>query len=272
MDAASIQKSTWQSNHSSCKHQQTPFVERVVRTNLAATYQILALQGLDDLTYTHVSSRVPGTDYFFIYPFGLMFEEVTATKLMKVSLGGEILEGTEHQYNRTGYIIHGNIYRARPEINTIIHLHTPASVAVAATKDGLLPLSQWALHFYESLAYHKYNSLALDNSVHGDPLVRDLGEMRAMLMQNHGLLTCGVTAHEALFYVHHLELACQTQCHANHLQQNLIMPSDEVCQQAKRDLLSFERDLGYRDWLAWMRKLDREGIIYDDWETKSHES
>lgn len=265
MDALSFKTSTLPECKQTNQQPHTPFVERVVRTNLAAIYQILALQGLDDLTYTHVSSRVPGADTFFIYPFGLMFEEVTASKLLKVSLDGDIIEGTEHQYNRTGYIIHGNIYKARPEINTIIHLHTPASVAVAAMKDGLLPISQWALHFYDAVAYHKYNSLALDQAIHGSHLVKDLADKKVMLLQNHGMLTCGTTAHEALFYVHHLELACKAQCLALQPQQNLIMPNDEVCRQAKYDLLSFEKDLGYRDWLAWVRKLDRMDIVYDDW-------
>lgn len=265
MDTWSCKQSDLQTNYDENCSQKTPFVERVVRTNLAAIYQILALQKFDDLTYTHVSSRVPGANEFFIYPFGLMFEEVTATRLMKVRLDGTIIEGKEHQYNRTGYVIHGNIYKERPDINTIIHIHTPASVAVSAMEEGLLPISQWGLHFYDAIAYHDYNSLALDHESHGNILVRDLAEKRVMLLRNHGMLTCGSTAHEALFYVHHLELACKAQCLALQANQKLQLPSEAICKQAYHDLTGFEKDIGYRDWLAWMRKLDREGIQYDDW-------
>lgn len=247
------------------KNLNPPFVERVVRTNLAAVYQILALQKMDDLTYTHISARVPEEDSFFIYPFGMTFEEVTASSLLKVSLDGEVLEGTEHSYNKTGYMIHGNIYKNRPDVNTIIHLHTEASIAVSAMKEGLLPISQWALHFYDQVAYHSYDSLVLDHES-GEGLVQDLGSKNVMFLRNHGILTCGKTPHEALFYIHHLELACRTQCMALAQSDKLIMPSKETCQKACSDLLSFEKDLGHRDWLAWIRRLKRENIQYDDWD------
>ena len=137
-----------------------------IKTDLAYAYKILAYLKMDDHTYTHLSARAVNEDEYYIYPFGLRFEEVRADNLLKVALDGEIIEGSEYQYNKTGYIIHGNIYQHRPDVMAIFHLHTPASVAVSIMKDGLLPISQWALHFYNQIAYHEYNSLALDHAVH----------------------------------------------------------------------------------------------------------
>lgn len=224
-----------------------------VKQNLAYAYRILGKLGLGDHTYTHLSARIAGADYYYIYPFGLRFEEVTKDCLLKVSLDGEILEGKEHQYNKTGYIIHGSIYRARPDLNAVYHLHTVPTVAVSAMEEGLLPISQWALHFYGQLAYHEYNSLALDNNVHGNDLVSDLGDKKIMFLRNHGYIVCGATPWEAMFYCHHLEHACRTQIAALSSGQKLVIPSPEICEQTNRDLLSFEKDLGWRDWLAWIR-------------------
>lgn len=228
-----------------------------IRKNLAYAYRIIAMLGLDDHTYTHLSARPQGAEYYYIYPFGMLFEEVEADSLLKVSLEGEILEGSEYQYNKTGYVIHGSIYQKRTGINAIFHLHTSESIAVSAHPKGLMPISQWALHFYNRIAYHDYNSLALDNSIHGNQLLEDLSDKYIMLMRNHGLLTSGNTIHEAMFYLHHLQLACKTQLQSLSMNAELIMPSKEVCNQAVKDLLSFEQDLGARDWHAWVRKLAR---------------
>jgi ribulose-5-phosphate 4-epimerase/fuculose-1-phosphate aldolase len=231
-------------------------VTNKIRQDLVNAYKIIAHLGLDDHTYTHLSARAEDKEAFYIYPFGLRFEEVTIDKLMKVTLDGEILIGKEHQYNHTGYIIHGHIYKARPDINFIFHLHTPAAVSVSTLKDGLLPINQWALHFYQKISYHEYNSLALQQH-HGQSLIRDLGDNMVMLLRNHGSVTCGKTVQEAMFYTHHLELACKAQCLTLAMNREVIMPSVEVCQKSVHDLLSFELDLGMRDWQAWLRLLDR---------------
>ena len=229
-----------------------------LRENLALAYQILAHLKLDDHTYTHLSARPEGANYYYIYPFGLKFDEVTSSSLLRVSLEGNILDGAEYQYNRTGYVIHGNVYLKRPDLNTVFHLHTPATVAVSALKKGLQPLTQWALHFYNKVAYHDYNSLSLDFKTQGQDLVNDLGEKNVMFLRNHGMLACGKTLHEALFYTYHLELASKTQMMILATQQELCIPSEEICEKAVQDLLSFERDLGLRDWLAWERKLSTQ--------------
>ena len=233
-----------------------------IKQNLSYAYRILAHLKMDDHTYTHLSARSDELDQYYVYPFGLCFDEVTPENLLKVSLNGEVIEGREFQYNQTGYIIHGNIYKHRPDVKAVFHLHTPATVAVSAMQDGLLPISQWALHFYGQIAYHDYNSLALDYAMHGSDLVRDLGERNVMLMRNHGMLTCGKTIMEAMFYAYHLEMACQAQCLALQTSQKLIFPPEEICKQAVKDLLSFEKNLGERDWQAWVRKIDKIAPIY----------
>lgn len=238
--------------------------EKNVRIQLAAAYRILADLKMDDLTYTHLSARLPGSDAYFIYPFGLLFEEVTASNLLKVSLEGEVLEGSESQYNQTGYVIHGSIYEARPEINAIFHLHTTAGIAVSAMECGLLPLSQFSLHFYNQMAYHTYDSLALENQRQGGNLAYDLGQKKAMLLRNHGTLTCGETIHEAYLYMHFLEQACRVQCAALAGPQQVILPPHKVCQQTTQDLRDFEPDFGIRDWTALLRRLDRSGSTYKD--------
>jgi len=227
--------------------------QRATKLQLAQAYQILAHLGLDDHTYTHLSARADHNSYY-IYPFGLRFSEVTFDNLLKVRLDGVIIEGQEYQYNRTGYIIHGNIYQARTDINAVFHLHSPEIVAVSACQQGLLPLSQWALHFYEKMSYHPYDSLALD-STQGQKLINDLGHNFNILLQNHGSISCGQTIQEALFYCYHLHLACKTQCLTLAQNQKLVVPSHEICKQAVHDLLNFEKNLGQRDWLAWLNLL-----------------
>lgn len=228
-----------------------------IKEKLVQAYHILAYLGYDDHTYTHLSSLCTEKNAFFIYPFGLRFEEVTAQTLIKAAFDGAILEGNEFQYNQTGYMIHGSIYNKRPDIQSIFHIHTPEIVAVSAMKEGLLPISQWALHFYNQVAYHAYGSLVLSAN-QGDGLLKDLGDKYTMLLRNHGSITCGKTIEEALFYTYHLQQACKTQCLALAMNQALILPSPAVCEQAARDLLTFEKDLGKRDWAAWVRAIGKK--------------
>jgi ribulose-5-phosphate 4-epimerase/fuculose-1-phosphate aldolase len=223
-----------------------------IRKKLVTTYKILHYLALDDHTYTHISARSQDGSSFFIYPFGFRFEEVSEDSLMKISLAGEVLEGKEYQYNQTGYMIHQTVYRSRKDLNAIIHIHTPEIVAVSCCEKGLMPLSQWALHFYNKVSYHAYSSLVLQEDL-AEKMAEDLGQNRVMLLQNHGSVTCGSTLHEALFYTYHLQLACKTQCLALAMNHPLIVPSKETSEKAVVDLLSFEPDLGIRDWVAWER-------------------
>lgn len=225
---------------------------KILKEELSFAYQILAHLGWDDHTYTHLSVRAADGHSFFIYPFGQLFYEVTPDSLLRVTFDNIVEEGAEYQFNETAYIIHGNIYKARPDIQAIFHIHTPEIAAVSSYQKGLLPISQWALHFYEKISYHTYNSLNLNNQ-QGATLVEDLGKNLTAFLRNHGSITCGRTIQEAMFYTYHLQKACETQCYAmNHIN-DFIMPPHDVCKQSVHDLLSFEKDLGKRDWLAWKR-------------------
>jgi ribulose-5-phosphate 4-epimerase/fuculose-1-phosphate aldolase len=230
-------------------------IDASLKYNLACAYQIASHLKLDDHTYTHLSARPKGANYYYIYPFGLTFAQVRSDNLLQVTLDGEILEGNEYQYNSTGYIIHGSIYKARPDLSSVFHVHTPATVAVSAIKKGLLPISQWALHFYDKISYHNYHSLALEFIDHSDPIAKDLGENYVMLLRNHGAITCGHTVHEAMFYLYHLEQACKTQILALSTKSRLVTISKKICKKANHDLLNFEKDLGKRDWEAWISAL-----------------
>lgn len=235
--------------------QKSSLSESTLREELGLAYQILSDLNMDDLTYTHLSARIPGADTFYIYPFGLLFSEVTPENLLTVNVAGEVLQGSELQYNQTGYNIHSAIYRARPDINAIFHLHTPATVAVSCMECGLLPLSQFAFHFYRRLSYHHYDSLVLDGARQGSQLVQDLGENKVLLLRNHGSLTCGTTIHEAFFYMYYLEQACKVQLAALATGKPLVFPSPEVCERAAVDMRNFEPNLGFRDWQALKRRL-----------------
>ncbi len=221
------------------------------KQRLAFAFRILAHLGLDDHTYTHLSAR--SKHGFYLPAFGYRFEEITKDLLIEVDHNGKPLDPTS-SLNITGQIIHQSIYKKRPDICAVFHLHTPAMIAVSAMEKGLLPLSQWALHFYEQVNYHDYGALALEGD-QGEGIANDLGDKRVLMLRNHGVIVCGRTLHEALFYAYHLERACQTQCLALSSPKPLIIPDHAVCVQSCHELLSFEKDLGLRDWLAWERVL-----------------
>jgi ribulose-5-phosphate 4-epimerase/fuculose-1-phosphate aldolase len=238
-------------------------LKQLVRIHLAAAYRLFAQMGMDDLTYTHLSARLPGSHSYFIYPFGSLFEEVTASSLLEVSLN-DMPTRDVNWHNQTSHVIHGSIYKARPDINAIFHLHTISGVAVSALECGLLPMSQFSMHFFNRLSYHTYDSLALDQQRQGTALVQDLGQNKAMMLRNHGTLTAGATIHEAFLYMYFLEQACKVQCTAMASGQQMIIPPAEVCEMAAQDVRNFECDFGVRDWAALLRKLDRDDPRYKE--------
>lgn len=228
------------------------------KIDLSYAYRILAKLQMDDHTYTHLSIRAEDSELFYIYPFGMRFEEVTPESLLTVSQKGEIREGHEAYINRTGHVMHGSIYKARPDIQSIFHVHTPSITAVSSLKEGLMPLNQWALHFYEGVAYHNYDSLTLDVANQGTQLAQDLEDKNVLFLRNHGVVTCGKTLQEALFYTYHLEKACQTQCLTLSMNRDISIPAPDICRRSVQDLLNFEKDLGARDWAAWVRLVDKD--------------
>ncbi len=230
-----------------------------LKETLARCYYILAKKGMDDRTYTHLSARLPGEAAYYIYPLGLLFSEVTPDKLIKVDFDGNIREGTETVFNETGYVIHSSVYKARSDINAVFHLHTTAGVAVSSMRQGLLPLSQFAFHFYNRLSYHGYDALNLTTSSQGQNLVKDLGtQNKAMMLENHGTMTCGQTQEEALFYMLFLEEACKVQIAALSAGiDNLCLPPKAVCEQAYKDMTAFEQgNVGKRDFEAECRVIN----------------
>lgn len=184
------------------------------RIQLAAAYRLIAHYKMDDSIFTHISSRAPadeGEHAFLINPFGLRFDEVTASSLVTVDVDGEILKD---QYgagiNKAGFTIHSAVHAARPDVHCVLHTHTVAGVAISSMEEGILPLNQWSLQFYNRTAFHDYEGIALDLAER-ERLVADLGDRNVMILRNHGLLTCGRTVGEAFALMFNLERACRAQ-------------------------------------------------------------
>jgi ribulose-5-phosphate 4-epimerase/fuculose-1-phosphate aldolase len=185
--------------------------EWAVRTDLAAAYRAVASYGWDDLVFTHISARVPGPDHhFLINPYGMTFEEITASSLVKVDLSGNKVMESPFEINPAGFTIHSAVHEAREDAHCVMHLHTTQGVAVSCQKEGLLGISQFSLFPLASLAYHDYEGVALnpDEKVR---LVRDLGDKYTMILRNHGLLTCGPTVADTFLFMYILQRACEVQ-------------------------------------------------------------
>lgn len=185
--------------------------EWAIRVDLAAAYRLVAYYGWDDLIFTHLSARVPGPEHHFLLnPYNLMFEEVTASSLVKVDLGGNPVEPTPFITNPAGFTIHSAIHMAREDAQAVMHLHTPAGQAVSAHEDGLLPLTQTAMLVRGDLAFHDYEGVATDLDER-ERLVADLGDKGGMILRNHGTLAVGATVGECFVKLYFIERACQAQ-------------------------------------------------------------
>ena len=185
-----------------------------MRVNLAACYRMIAYYGWDDLVFTHISARVPGTENeFLINPYGMLFEEITASSLVKVNKLGEKVMPSAFDINPAGFIIHSAVHEARDDAHCVIHLHTIDGVAISAQEQGLLPISQQSLFPLSNLAYHEYEGIAL-NPEEKVRLVADLGDANFMILRNHGLLTCASTIADAFLNMYFLQKSCETQVKA----------------------------------------------------------
>jgi ribulose-5-phosphate 4-epimerase/fuculose-1-phosphate aldolase len=219
-----------------------------LRVQLAACYRIAHHFGMTDLIFTHITARVPGLEpHFLINPYKTLFHEVTASNLVKIDLEGEIVEHTPHEVNRTGFVIHSAIYRARPDLRCVWHSHNMAGVAVSAQRGGLLPITQYSIPFYNRIAYHDYEGLSFDTTER-ERLARHLGGHFAMILRNHGLITCGRTVPEACALMLMLDKACSAQIAAQAGGGELIVPPGEVCEHAARQ---FEAMRGHEEELEW---------------------
>lgn len=232
-----------------------------VRKDLAALYRLVALFGWDDLIFTHITAKVPGTEHFLINPYGMMFDEITASSLVKIDLDGRKVMESEYDINPAGFTIHSCIHAARKDAMCVLHTHSINGVAVSAQKAGLLPLSQFAFIVLPSLSYHDYEGLAL-NPEEQPRLVRDLGGNNYLILRNHGLLTVGGSPAEAFQAMHRLEAACMAQVRAQAGGELIHIPA-EVLERAR---IESPADRAHKANLAWpglLRRLDRRNPGYE---------
>jgi ribulose-5-phosphate 4-epimerase/fuculose-1-phosphate aldolase len=235
------------------------------RVVLAACYRLVAAFGWDDLVFTHISARVPGPEHhFLINPYGMMFDEITASSLVKVDLAGRKVSESPYDINPAGFTIHSAVHAAREDANCVLHLHSINGVAVSAQDEGVLPLSQHSMFVLASLAYHDYEGVALDED-EKPRLVRDLGERRFLMLRNHGLLTVGRTVAEAFVAMYFFETACTMQVRALAGGQKVRRIPAPIVEGAQAQWDRVTRGAGGDlAWPALLRKLDRENPGYRD--------
>lgn len=238
--------------------------ERQLREDLAAAYRLVALCGMDDSIYTHISARVPGRhDQFLINPYGWLFRDITASSLVKIDLDGNIVGHSPHDVNPAGFTIHSAVHAARHDAVCVLHTHTVAGVAVSSLAGGLQPCNQWALQFYNRVVYHAFEGIALDLAER-DRLVTDLGPTaRALILRNHGLVTLGRTVAEAFILMHNLDRACKVQLAIQASGQAVHPVPHDV---AERTALQYESgsnkrlpgqaDPHAREWQGFLKRLE----------------
>jgi len=245
--------------------------EARLRRELAAVYRLVAHFKMTDLIFNHISVRLPGPEHrFLLNPFGLLYEEITASNLVIVGLDGELITDGPWRVNPAGFVIHSAIHESRDDAHCVLHTHTKAGCAVAAQEQGLLPLNQMSLEFYNRVAYHDYEGIAV-NSEEKKRLVADLGDKPVMILRNHGLLTVGKTPGQAFLRMFYLERACQIQVDAMAGGAPLVMPPPEVCEHTARQFGGADLDRDYADagspslaWQAMLRLADRIAPDYKD--------
>ncbi|MGH9968417.1 MAG: class II aldolase/adducin family protein [Pyrinomonadaceae bacterium] len=236
-----------------------------MRVDLAAVYRLVADYGWDDLVFTHISARVPGPEHhFLINPYGMMFDEITASSLVKVDLNGKIVMDSEYSINPAGFTIHSAVHAAREDALCVIHLHTEFGIAVSAQENGLLPISQQSLFVLASLGYHDYEGPAL-NDEEKPRLASDLGRKTFLILRNHGLLTIGPTVADAFLAMFLLERACRIQILAQSGGSKLVpIPEKIFAQSPTQEAVVTQGGGGHLVWPGLLRKLDRMGANYRD--------
>jgi ribulose-5-phosphate 4-epimerase/fuculose-1-phosphate aldolase len=241
-----------------------------LRVQLAAAHRIIDLLGWSELIWTHTTVRVPGPEHhFLINPYGLRFDEVRASNLVKVDMDGNIVGDQSQEINPAGFIIHSAIHMTRPDAHCIMHTHTVAGMAIAALESRLLPISMYALGYFERVAYHDFEGPSLDSSER-ERLASDLGSKNVLILRNHGLLTCGETVAQAFVRMFRLQRACEVQLASQATGSKLVVPPRNVCEiSAERsdDFLATEGSKGYSrnpnpEFDALMRLLDKKDDSY----------
>lgn len=235
------------------------------RVNLAACYRLVALYGFDDLIFTHISARVPGPEHhFLINPYGMTFDEITASSLVKVDLQGNKVMDSPFAINPAGFTIHSAIHAARPDAKCVLHVHSLNGVAVSAQKDGVLPISQQSIFVLSSLAYHDYEGVAL-NEEEKPRLVRDLGDKHFFMLRNHGLLTVADNIPDAFLFMYLFEATCKIQVRAQGGRSELIPINPRIIAGAQAQAAQVTRmSGGALAWPGLLRKLERQDPSYRD--------
>ncbi|MFL6718656.1 MAG: class II aldolase/adducin family protein [Burkholderiaceae bacterium] len=232
------------------------------RVNLAACYRLVEMYGMSDMMANHISARVPGEEgTYLINPYGMMYEEITASCLLKVDHDGRILSGPDfgelkYGVNKAGAVIHTAVHAARPDVGCVIHTHSWASMAVSSLECGLLPLTQTAMRFLK-IGYHDYQGVVLNESEQ-ESLIADLGSGEALILRNHGVLTVGRSVGEAFNWMHRLELACRSQLAAMAANSPYAKVPQQVLEETWNNYQpGTRRPYGLMEWPALLRKLDR---------------
>jgi ribulose-5-phosphate 4-epimerase/fuculose-1-phosphate aldolase len=241
--------------------------EHEARVALAACYRLVARLGMDDVIYNHISLRVPGEQgAFLLNPYGLMFAEITASSLVKIDTAGRKLADSPHDVNVAAFVIHAALHGARHDAACVLHTHSDAALAVSAQAEGLLPLSQFAMRFYNRQAFHDYEGVAIDPDEQAR-LVADFGTHPVMLLRNHGILTLGRTPGEAFMLLYYFERAARIQLMMQASGVPIIRPPHAVCEHAARQFWELKGDIlipGEREWPGFLRQLDRDDPGYRD--------
>ncbi|HCT40200.1 MAG TPA: class II aldolase [Moraxellaceae bacterium] len=234
------------------------------RVNLAAAYRLVALFGWDDLVFTHISVRLPGPDHhFLINPYGFLFEEITASSLVKIDLQGNKVGDSPYMVNPAGFTIHSAVHAAREDALCVMHTHSINGVAVSAQKDGLLPLSQQSLFVLSSLGYHDYEGVAL-NEAEKPRLVRDLGNNNFLMLRNHGLLTVGATVADAFLSMYLFEASCMVQVRAQAGGGELVPVPQPIVDGIQAQAAAVTKGLGGAlVWPGLLRRLQRRNPGHD---------
>nr|WP_239482033.1 class II aldolase/adducin family protein [Pseudomonas insulae] len=244
---------------------QVSAAEWQTRVDLAACYRLIAHYGWDDLIFTHISAKIPGTEEFLINPFGMMFHEITASSLVKIDLAGKKLMDSPYDINPAGYTIHSAVHEVRHEVACVLHIHTAAGIAVSAQKQGLLPLSQQSLFVLSSLAYHGYEGVALNHDEKAR-LQADLGDKNFMILPNHGLLTAANTIADAFLMMFTLQRACEVQVMAQSGGVELIHIPQPILDGARAMAAGVTKSKqgmgGMLAWPAMLRLLDQRNPGY----------
>ena len=239
-----------------------------LRVDLAAAYRLVALFGWDDLVFTHISARVPGqggahTGQFLINPYGFMFEEITASSLVKVDAQGAKLDDTPFDVSPAGFVIHSAVHGARHDAACVLHVHTLNGIAVSAQKGGVLPLSQQSIFVLSALAYHDYEGVAVRDE-EKPRLVADLGSSNFLMLRNHGLLTVGATVADAFLSMYLFETVCTIQVRAMSGGGELVTVDPRIVATARQQAAVVTKGLGSQlTWPGLLRRLDRRMPGYD---------